>query len=152
MTGVFLSFIAWLATLPAPNTPQDEISGAESATAEVPKPRWDFYELLPEQTIEVDVEEELEPAADISQPAAAGHAEQYILQAGSFRQEEDAKRRRAELILLGLSPSIREARDERGPLFRVNLGPFNSLDSVSRARGLTAGEGIDTLVLKRNEP
>lgn len=152
ITGVFISFIAWLTTLPDTGAPQEEATSADPAAAEVPKPRWDFYELLPEQTIEVDIEEELEPAADISQPTVAGSPEKFILQAGSFRQEEDAKRRRAELILLGLSPSIREARDERGPLFRVNLGPFNSLEGVSKARSLTTSEGIETLVLKRNEP
>lgn len=152
LTGVFISFIAWLTTLPDPGVPAEEVKGTEQVTAEVPTPRWDFYELLPEQTIEVEVEEELEPAADVSKPAAAGPAEKYILQAGSFRQEEDAMRRRAQLILLGLGPSIREAQDERGRLYRVYLGPFDSLDSVSRARGLTAGEGIETLVLKRGAP
>lgn len=152
LTGVFISFIAWLTTLPDPDAPREEDKGTEQAAVEAPKPRWDFYELLPEQTIEVEVEEVLEPAADVSKPIEAGSPEKYILQAGSFRQEEDAKRRRAQLILLGLGPSIREAEDERGRLFRVYLGPFDSLDSVSRARGLTAGEGIETLVLKRGEP
>ena len=98
------------------------------------------------------MEEQIEPAVDVSKPGPGSSAVQYVLQAGSFRQEEDAKRRRAELILLGLTPSIREARDESGRLFRVYVGPFDSLNGVSRARSLTANEHIETLVLKRGEP
>lgn len=150
LTGVFLSFIAWLATLPEPGVPEDT-AGAPQAAAEIPKPRFDFYTILPESTIEVE-EEVVEPAADIGIPAPTGLNEQYILQAGSFRQQEDAMRRRAELILLGLDPHVEEAQGDGGRVFRVFLGPFDSQDSMSRARGLTAGENIDTLVLKRNEP
>ena len=57
VSGVFISFLAYLATIAptgAPETPQ-----ADSAQAEAPppKPRFDFYTMLPEQTIEVDVPE-----------------------------------------------------------------------------------------------
>lgn len=150
LTGVFISFIAWLAALPDSGAPGEEAPGTAQAETAAPRPQFQFFDLLPEQTIEV--EEEIEPAVDINKPGASGSAEQYVLQAGSFRQEEDARRRRAELILLGLNPSIREAVDESGRLFRVYLGPFDSLDSVSRARSLTASEHIETLVLKRGEP
>jgi len=149
VTGVFLSFIGWLATLPEPGTPETTGS-APPVPAEVPKPRFDFYTVLPTQEIEVR-EELVEPAADISKPTPGGAGEQYILQAGSFRQQEDARRRRAELILLGLNPQIEESQGDSGRVFRVYLGPFDSQDAMSRARGLTAGENIDTLVLKRGE-
>jgi cell division protein FtsN len=150
LSGVFISFIAWLAALPDPGTTADEVAGTSQSETPVPRPRFEFFDLLPEQTIEV--EEEIEPAVDISKPGTGESAERYILQAGSFRQEEDARRRRAELILLGLNPTIREAGGESGRLFRVYLGPFDSLDSVSRARSLTANEHIETLVLRRGEP
>jgi cell division protein FtsN len=150
LSGVFISFIAWLATLPDPGAPAAEAPGTAQAEPAAPRPRFEFFDLLPEQTIEV--EEEIEPAIDISKPGASGPSEQYILQAGSFRQEEDARRRRAELILMGLNPSIRAAMDESGRLFRVYIGPFDSLESVSRARSLTTSEHIETLVLKRGEP
>jgi len=149
VTGVFLSFIGWLALLPGPGTPE-EAAGAPPET-EVPKPRFEFYTVLPNQEIEIEEDEEVEPAADVSKPVPSGAGEQYILQAGSFRQQEDARRRRAELILLGLNPQIEEAQGESGRVFRVYLGPFDSQESLSRARGLTASENIDTLVLKRGE-
>ena len=76
----------------------------------------------------------------------------YLLQAGSFRQLADADRRRAELLLLGLEPNIEETSGDNGRWYRVYVGPFDSRAKVSRARSLTAGQNIDTLLLKRDKP
>lgn len=152
LTGVFASFLLYLGMLPRPDDTSPPAE--EQAEAPAPKPRFDFYTLLPEQTIEVDVQpQEVEPARDLGKPPAAqGQAQVYMLQAGAFRQRDDADRRRAELLLLGLAPSIRETSGDNGRLFRVYLGPFDSLDAMKRARGLTAAQGIETLPLKRNPP
>ena len=116
--------------------------------AQPPKPRFDFYKLLPEQSIEVEVE-----PAEIERPRAADTAsELYLLQAGSFRQREDAERRRAELLLLGLDPRIEETSGDNGRWHRVYVGPFDSRSQMAKARSLTAGQDIDTLLLKRGTP
>lgn len=149
VTGIFLSFLAYLGTLP-PAGPGAEspAQGRESAAENTaPKPRFDFYKMLPEQSIEVEVE-----PAEIARPKAAPPAERYLLQAGSFRQKEDADARRAELLLLGLEPRIEAASGDNGRWYRVYLGPFDSKSGMTRARGLTAGQGIDTLLLKRTQP
>jgi cell division protein FtsN len=151
LTGVFLSFIGYLGTLPDPAEPGQEI--AITPKAEVPKPRFEFYTMLTEDNLDVEEKEVVEPAADVSKPPAATESpEPYMLQAGSFRQKDDAERRRAELLLLGLEPKIEETSSDNGRWFRVFLGPFESQESMSRARGLTANQDIDTLVLKRSGP
>ena len=59
LTGVFLCFLVYLGTLP----PTSQSGGGSQTQAQnqeedaTPKPRFDFYTLLPEQTIEVEVEE-----------------------------------------------------------------------------------------------
>ena len=146
LSGVFASFLFYLGTLPGPAAPP-QAAPAEAATGDAsPKPRFDFYTILPEQRIEDEVE--------VQQPRATAQAnaggEYYLLQAGSFRQQEDADRRRAELLLLGLEPTIRESTGDNGRWFRVYLGPFQTRAAMSRARSLTAGQSIDTLVLKRS--
>jgi cell division protein FtsN len=102
----------------------------------------------------MEVEEDaepVEPAADVSKPPPPTAApEPYFLQAGSFRQKEDAERRRAELLLLGLEPNITENTVDNGRWFRVSLGPFASHDAVSKARGLLASQNIDSVLLKRS--
>ncbi len=150
LTGVFLSFLLYLGTLPGPGLSSSAGDGKPPSEESVPKPRFDFYTLLPEQTIEV----ELEPG-EVQRPRASTQAaaqEQYLLQAGSFRQREDADRRRAELLLLGLEPRVEEARGDNGLWYRVYLGPYDSRAKMARARSLTAGQDIDTLLLKRGSP
>ena len=147
ITGVFLSFMVYLGTLPAEVTPGESATSAEEPQESAPRPRFDFYTLLPEQTIDVEVD-----PAEVTAPreGASATREVYVLQAGSFRQREDADRRRAELLLLGLQPEVEETSGDNGRWFRVYLGPFDSRSKMSKARSLTAGQDIDTLVLKRD--
>ena len=149
LCGVFICFLLYLANLPVADAPEPapEPTAAASVPAEPPKPRFDFYTMLPEQTIDGPVE-----PAEVANPPAGATQETYLLQAGSFRQREDADRRRAELLLLGLEPRVEEADSDNGRWFRVYLGPFDSHPQMTRARSLTAAQDIDTLLLKRGTP
>jgi hypothetical protein len=144
LTGFFLSFLLYLGTLP-PTGSSDQGPASPDSQAQVPKPRFDFYTLLPEQTMEV------EPVAAVK-PRGSSATEFYLVQAGSFRQREDADRRRAELLLLGLEPTVEETSGDNGRWFRVYLGPFDSRSRMAKARSLTAAQDIDTLLLKRSKP
>jgi cell division protein FtsN len=147
LTGIFLSFLLYLGTLPPAGTATQNPAQAEQLPTEsAPKPRFDFYTMLPEQTIEED-----SPRAEAATTRGANRPnEYYLLQAGSFRQRDDADRRRAELLLLGLEPRVEENNGDNGRWFRVYLGPFESRAKMSKARSLTAAQNIDTLVLKRS--
>ncbi len=149
LSGLFLSFLLYLGTLPGGSTTGTPAGSGEQAAGQdqaPPKPRFDFYTVLPEQSIEVEAPA-AEPSRNTTSPVPKSY---YLLQAGSFRQREDADRRRAELLLLGLEPSIEETSGENGRWFRVYLGPFDSRSKMSRARSLTAAQNIDTLLLKRS--
>jgi cell division protein FtsN len=146
LSGVFLSFLLYLGTLPpaGDTATQPAAQNEAPAKSEPPKPRFDFYTLLPEQTVE-----RVAAPADTASPQGAKNAEFYLLQAGSFKQREDADRRRAELLLLGLEPNIEETNGDNGRWYRVYLGPFQSRAILNKARSLTAAQNIDTLLLKR---
>ena len=150
MTGVLLSFLLYLGTLPSND---NALAGADTAESpelpeEAPKPRFDFYTLLPERTMTIDADPSEEPV----QPGQPMAQEYFLLQAGSFKQLEDADRRRAELLLLGLEPLVEESDGDNGRWFRVFLGPFESKSKMAKARSLTANQDIDTLLLKRTKP
>jgi cell division protein FtsN len=149
LSGVFLSFLLYLSALPPANKPDlgPDAAPIAAVPAEPPKPRFDFYTMLPEQTIDGPVE-----PAEVAKPPPGAVQATYLLQAGSFRQREDADRRRAELLLLGLEPKVEESNSDNGRWFRVYLGPFNSHPAMTRARSLTAAQDIDTLLLKRGTP
>ena len=140
LCGVFLTALTWLASQ------QPEIVNSVAAVGESvsdqstpPKPRFDFYTLLPEQTVDVDVE-----PGSVEQARANRSLDQFLLQAGSFKLADDADRRRAELILLGLEARVEEVRGDNGRWFRVYIGPFESRSLLAKARSLTAQQGIDT--------
>ena len=137
-SGVFLSFLLYLGTLPPTIDPATQATAGDNVPAknEPPKPRFDFYTLLPEQSVE-------RPTAPIDKGVpqsvkSTKNAEFYLLQTGSFKQREDADRRRAELILLGLEPNIEETNGDNGRWYRVYLGPFQSRAKLNKARSLTA--------------
>jgi len=156
LTGLFLSFIGYLGTLPDPAVSATESGTPEQPAVVVPRPRFDFYTNLTQETVEEVQEEQevqgtVEPAADVRKPPMATELpEPYLLQAGSFRQAEDAERRRAQLLLLGLEPVIEKISSGNGTWFRVYLGPFESRELMVRARGLTTNQNIETLLLKRS--
>lgn len=136
--------MAWLTTTneQAATALSDPVIAAD-ASAE-PKPRYDFFTVLPNQ--ELDLASDVEPAGLSNSDS---DADLYLLQAGSFRLQKDADRRRGELALLGLTATIEETRGENGLWFRVYVGPFESRSAMARARSITAQQSIDTLLLKR---
>ena len=149
LTGVFLSFIGYLGTLPDPAVSATETGTPEQPEVVIQRPRFDFYTNLTQESID-EVQDQVEPAADVRKPPTATELpEPYLLQAGSFRQHDDAERRRAQLLLLGLEPVIEETSSSNGIWFRVYLGPFESRELMVRARGLTTNQNIETLLLKR---
>ena len=75
---------------------------------------------------------------------------QYILQIGSFRQQDDADRRRGELALLGLEATIEPG--ESGEWYRVVVGPFDRRSDMARARSLAAQADMATLLRHREAP
>lgn len=143
-SGLFVAFLLYLVTLPpeAPDSKPEQPVASRSTNT--PAPEYEFFELLPKQELRIEVD-----PAELPQPRAAGEGPQYLLQAGSFRLAEDADRRRAELLLLGLQPRVEETRGETGRWYRVILGPFESRSAMARARSLTAQQDIDTLLMQR---
>ena len=80
------------------------------------------------------------------------HTADYLLQVGSFRQEEDADRRRGELALLGLEAAVELTNGDNGRWYRVYMGPFANRSEIARARSMAAQANMDTLLLKRESP
>lgn len=121
-----------------------DITDSASSESSEPKPRFDFYTVLPNQNL--DLGAGVEPA---ELTTAMEDSARYLLQAGSFRLRKDADRRRGELALLGLEASIEESRSDNGLWFRVYIGPFDSRSAMAQARSITAQQSIDTLLLRR---
>ena len=144
-SGLFLAFMLYLVTLPPEGGSEPGPQVAKGPSVITAEPEYEFFEVLPNQEMTVDVD-----PADIPKPRSAGTGKQYLLQAGSFRQAADADRRRGELLLLGLAPRVEDTQGDTGRWFRVVLGPFDSRSAMAKARSMTAQQDIDTLLIQRN--
>lgn len=154
--GAFIMFLSYLSDLPeseqAASKPkiastQTKPKTTKTSNNEVPKPRFDFYQLLEEDKVEA-------PRSDNkpSSRSAANTAEpiEYLMQVGSFKQADDADRLRAELLLMNLDVNIEEFKKRNNDrYFRVLVGPYASRGNMSKDRSTLAGNNIDVWVITR---
>lgn len=95
-------------------------------------------------------------AAAAAVPAAAPEvaAEEkiiYFLQAGAFRDIDDAENTRAKLALLGFEAAISEKANDSGLLYRVRIGPFQQIENMNKARAKLIDSGIDVAIVKNQK-
>lgn len=140
--GLFLAFLVWLGVQDndtsnsiVTDTPAETAAAERTPTAE---PSFEFWNLA-EQDMEFPRED---PEFTVSE------SQNFLLQAGSFKKMEDADRQRAQLILLGMEPTISESNGDNGHWYRVRVGPFETKSKLQQARALLAEQNIDTLLLK----
>jgi cell division protein FtsN len=111
-------------TAPGPDSASTAASGA-SAEGEDHEgaPRYEFFERLPGAEVATDTE----PYKTLT-PGGYVEPTEYLVQAGSFRLQDDANRLRARLMLTGVSAdiSINTLDDEDEVWHQVVVGPFNS--------------------------
>ena len=113
--------------------------GPDSSTT-----RYEFWETLPTSDVAVNTN----PYETSTTKSAA--AKEYLLQAGSFRKQDEAEALRAELILAGFAAATSEVRlvgEDRW--FRVLVGPYTSPRETRKAMSALRTREISALVLER---
>lgn len=115
------------------------------------KSRFNFYRML--ESFEVIVPEEEVRVRD-SDSGRAGPTEEgaYVLQVGSFRNEADADRLRANLGMSGFESHIqRVSIDDGTTYYRVRIGPIEDPEQLERTRGRLEDQGIEPLLIRLRE-
>lgn len=118
---------------------------SQPETAEKPKPSFDFYYILPE--LEVAVPEQ-ELAAKSQKPAAADEKIEYILQAGSFREHEQADQLKAKLALQGIDANIQSVQINQDTWHRVRIGPIRNMTTLNSTLKRLKDNNISAIVVK----
>ena len=127
-------------------TPAPQKSSSQTKN-ESPKPKFDFYTILPEVETILPQAKLTKEKKDV-EPVVEKNIS-YVLQAASFAKFEDADRLRAELTLNGLSTHIQKVTIEgRGEYHRVRLGPYSNLDELDSVHQRLRRLGIQALRLK----
>jgi len=139
--------------------------GAEKTAAEKPRtdrPRFEFYTMLPGEK-EVTDKEAKAAAAKPKEPAKGGPGsspsqpkphtgENYWLQAGAFGEEKDAENLKAKIAFTGLEASVKSVDvPGKGTLFRVRLGPYQSLEDANRIKTALSQNGVGATIIRTDE-
>lgn len=157
--GLFVAFLFQLEpgheTVKRDKTPPPPAPSQTSKANE--EPRYDFYTLLPESEVIVPQAgvpdtppvQAPEAKADTDSAVAQEAGPRFFLQAGSFRQQAEADRVRAQILLLGLDVRLEDARLDSGDVwYRVQVGPFTDRSKLSQAQQVLTGNGFDNLLLQ----
>ncbi|HEX6591924.1 MAG TPA: SPOR domain-containing protein, partial [Moraxellaceae bacterium] len=122
-------------------------SPASPANGKGEEPRFDFYTLLPNQEVIPGKKPAATPPAAATKPAPGS----YTLQAGSFKSEAEADKRRASILMLGLPVKVQKVPVKPGETwFRVVVGPVEGKNAAQEARNTLRSSGIDTMVIKQD--
>ena len=195
LIGLFVAFLVYIkmqakpdphvylqeSIQPPAETVRQEVPAESKDKGEVipttPKPRFDFYTLLPEMEVVVPEQEisaglkqttppvqkaapvvEAEPAVTTKPPKritpvaakpVKPAAGTYYLQVGSFKNGAQAERFKAELAMQGLQTSIQKVTiNNRDTYHRVRVGPFHDFSALDKTRQTLKRKGIDSTPIK----
>jgi cell division protein FtsN len=144
----------------------DKRAAARDTTSETPRPephraapvdpeatgatsneKYTFYDRLPNFEVVVpekdkDVKRDLPATAPVERPGV------YVLQAGSYRNESDAERVRAQLALQGIDATVQRVAVDTDVWHRVRIGPITRLDQLNKLRKQLQAADVDALVIR----
>ena len=108
-------------------------------------PRYEFFKSLPAAEVATDTE----PYKTLT-PGGYAKPSEYLVQAGSFRLQDDANRLRARLVLTGMSAdiSINTLDDEDEVWHRVVVGPFSSKQDAEQTMASLRQHDVSPILLQ----
>jgi cell division protein FtsN len=133
---------------------------AEKSAKTSERPRFEFYQILPGDKEVTDREAKAAakaPAAAVkpgSSPASPKphSGEIYWLQAGAFSEEREADNLKAKIALTGLEATVRPvAIPNRGTMYRVRLGPYQSVDDANRNKATLSQNGVAAAIIRTTD-
>lgn len=111
------------------------------------KPKFDFYTILPE--LEVAIPEQELISTNSSGTNTTKTIQKYMLQAGSFKQFEEADKLKARLALQGIEANIQKVKiNDTDTWHRVRIGPLNNIKSLNQTRRRLRDLGIASIVVR----
>jgi cell division protein FtsN len=140
--GVFLHYQSQPPVEPQPATGKAPAS-AQAADAEPPAPvdpakDYTFYNMLPQQEVEVPQE-----SVKANTPSNALPTGDLVLQAGSFKQPAEAEKLQAKLAQYGVDAKIQRFALEDETWYRVRIGPIATVEELEVIRAKLAEAEVD---------
>lgn len=129
-----------------------------SATQQEGERAYEFYDILMQDEVIIPEDDPPpskrrskaeKPEEKVTRAPTIEEGHSYMLQAGSFRNQDDAEHMRASLALVGLRASIYTVELEDGQSwYRVRVGPFEGKEKIQMARKRMQENNIEPLLLR----
>ena len=146
-------------------------SAPEKPAKSSERPRFEFYSILPgekeagEKEIKVakapvsaPKEAPREPPKEAPKPGSSPASPKphsgdiFWLQAGAFADEKEADNLKAKIALTGLEAAVRSVSiPEKGKLYRVRLGPYQSLEDANRIKSALSQNGVGAAIIRTTD-
>jgi cell division protein FtsN len=112
---------------------------------------YDFYDMLPNFEVVVPEKDREVAGERTNAPVTIERPGVYVLQAGSYRQQEVADRTRAQLKLQGIDANVQRVAVDEDVWYRVRIGPLTELTEVNRLHARLRAADLDPLVIRVGE-
>ena len=143
----------------------DKAAPADKAAAKASdRPRFEFYNILPgdrdteKPTPKMAVAPVPAPPPPAPKPGSSPatpkphSGDVFWLQAGAFTDEKEADNLKAKIAFTGLEATVRAVDiADKGKLYRVRLGPYQSLDDANRIKAALSQNGVGAAIIRINE-
>lgn len=156
---------------PPPQPPSGKPGASQQPLALPGKPgdpvsekRFQFYDILPGKADAVPDSAKPETKKEASKqdelkkdetkkpdPKKEELKQPIFFQAGSFSSAPDADNQKARLALMGMEANILQVMVQDKTYYRVQLGPFRTMDEANKARAELAKAGIDASLVKKEQ-
>ncbi len=90
------------------------------------------------------------PVETIASPAVKSDAI-YFLQVGAFNKRADADAQKASLAIQGIQSQLSEINSDGNTLWRVRVGPYNSVEESNPVRDKLNSMGVKSSVIKSSK-
>lgn len=135
-----------------PETPRPEPrTAAAPAESEEAGKSFDFYDRLPNFEVVVPEKDREVSRERDNTPATIERPGVYVLQAGSYRRQEDADRISAQLRKQGVDANVQRVAVDDDVWHRVRIGPISDLTELNRLRARLRAAELEALVIRVGE-
>jgi cell division protein FtsN len=150
LIGVFASFLFYLQKMAPQNLAAEkaEVSSSSSAS-EQPLPYSGKFEFYYPDIIKNSETRNQPPSTNELAPPLVTNPGRYLLQVGSYREQELAEGLKRHIESFGIEANIAQTNlTEKGRWYRVQIGPFTDLNKLNQTSARLKANGIDAIVRK----
>jgi cell division protein FtsN len=130
--------------------PEPRQSAAAADSEDAPK-SFDFYDRLPNFEVVVPEKDREVSRERDNTPATITRPGMYVLQAGSYRKQEEADRIAAQLKKQGIDANVQRVAVDDDVWHRVRIGPISDLTELNRLRTRLRAADLDAMLIRVGE-